>query len=386
MKKIILKKINKRKIKGGHPWIYKNEISSVDEVNPGEIVQVFNSSNQYIGKGYYNPYSLISVRLLTRTNIKIDEDFLFQKIQRAYDFRKRFLKDSNSMRVFFSESDGLPGLIIDKFNKYLVVQFNTLGINNFKKEIVSSLIKIFSPDGIYEKSDSEILKKEHLEKNVEWLYKNGPELIRFNINGINFLADTKGQKTGFFLDQRENAFKLSKYITGKNFFDIFSYTGNFSFHMLKGGAKRCVLVDSSTRALEIAREIHSINNFSGSIEYIQDNAFNFLRNFSEREIDAIVIDPPAMTKSSYSRGKAIKGYKELYISTLKLLKKDSIFAASSCTQLIKEELWKELLHEAFYDTKKSGKEIIYGGQPVDHPTLLSIYETNYLKFKAFNID
>jgi len=386
MKRIILKKMNKRRIKGGHPWIYKNEISNAENVDPGEIVQVFNSSNQYIGKGYYNPYSLISVRLLTRSNVEINESFFHNKIQKAYDFRKRFLKDSNSMRVVFGESDGLPGLVIDKFNNYLVVQFNTLGINCFKREVISSLIKIFSPDGIYEKSDSETLKKEHLEKKIEWLYKNGPELIKFNMNGINFLADTKGQKTGFFLDQRDNALNLSKYAKGKNLFDIFSYTGNFSFHMLKGGAKGCVLVDSSTRALEVAREIYSLNHFSGKIEFVQDNAFNFLRNNSDEEIDCIVIDPPAMTKSSYSRGKAIKGYKDLYISALKLLKKDSLFAASSCTQLIKEELWKELIHEAFYDAKKEGKEIINGGQPVDHPILSSVYETHYLKFKAFNID
>lgn len=382
---VYLKKNLKRRIFLGHPWIYDNEIDKADQVEDGEIVDVFSDEGHFVGRGYYNSSSLIRVRLVTRKYEAIDESFFFDRIKAALDFRLDCIDDTGAMRVVFGESDGLPGLIVDKFSDYIVMQIGTMGMHKFRENIVSALVKIFNPKGVYEKSEGAVLSKEGLSETRQWLYKNGPVLIPFKLHDINFLADLEGQKTGFFLDQRDNAVKLSRFSSEKRVLDVFSYTGNFSFHLLKAGAKHCTMIDASERALDVAREIARLNGFKDRIDTINANAFDYLRNLKVGTYDEIIIDPPSMTKSSKSKKNAVRGYKEINIRALKALKNQGVFATSSCTQIIHEEDWNATIIGAFNDTKTIGKIIVSGGQPVDHPVLTSVFETHYLKFMAYKV-
>lgn len=382
---VYLKKNLKRRIFLGHPWIYDNEIEKADPVEDGGIVDVFSDDKHFVGRGYYNSSSLIRVRLLTRKYETIDESFFFGRIKAALDFRLECIDDTGAMRVVFGESDGLPGLIVDKFSDYIVMQIGTLGMNMFKEHIVNALVKLFNPKGIYEKSEGAVLSKEGLKETRQWLYKNGPVLIPFKLHDIKFLADLEGQKTGFFLDQRDNALKLAGLSSGKRALDVFSYTGNFSFHLLKAGASHCTLVDASERALDVAREIARLNGFEDKVDTVVTNAFDYMRTLKAGSYDEIIVDPPSMTKSSKSRKNAVRGYKEINVRTLKALRNQGIFATSSCTQIVHEDEWNATIAGAFNDTKTIGKIIVKGGQPVDHPALTSVFETHYLKFMAYKV-
>ncbi len=382
---MFLKKEIKRRVAFGHPWVYDNEIEKHDPLDDGCIVDVFTYSGQFLGKGYYNSGSTIRVRFITRRNCKLDTDFFSGKIRRAIQLKSLLLEDSDALRIVFGEADGLPGLIVDRFSDWLVVQFNTLGIQLMKKEIIEALILVLKPKGIFEKSEGTSLAKEGLEAKEGWLYGNGPELLPFSLNGISFLADTKGQKTGFFLDQRENAKRLSDYATGRRVLDVFSYTGNFSFHCINKGARSAILVDSSERALSVAKEIAEINRFSDKCEFIKTNAFDYLRENSLSGFGLAVIDPPAMAKSPSSKKNALRGYKELNLRVIKSLNDGALIASSSCTQIVSEEDWMRTINDAFHDCKKLGLVAFRGGQSLDHPEVTSIFETKYLKFCLFHI-
>jgi len=381
----VLKRNIKKRISMGHPWIYDNEIERCETPIDGSLVDVFTFSGQFVGRGYYNSNSIIRIRLLTRKNVSIDREFFKEKFSKAYRSRESLLRNSNAARIVFGEADGLPGLIVDKFSDYLVVQFNTLGINTFRDEIVESLVKLFNPTGIFEKSEGLALSKEGLERKEEWIHGKGPELIPFVLNGIKFLADTKGQKTGFFLDQRENALRLSSMSGGGRVIDLFSYTGNFALHCLAGGARAATLVDVSQRALDVASENASLNGWKDRCTFITANAFDFLRESDQSSFDIIVIDPPAMAKSSSSKANALRGYKELNLRAIKSLRSGRLLATSSCTQILSEEEWQRSINDAFQDSKKLGIVSFRGGQPSDHPEVSSIYETKYLKFLIYRV-
>ncbi|HQC14323.1 class I SAM-dependent rRNA methyltransferase [Mesotoga prima] len=383
--RVVLKRSIKRRIAFGHPWIYDNEIEKADFVEGGCIVDVLTNSGQFLGRGYYNPDSSIRVRLLTRRNCSIDTDFFAQKLKRSLGMKSSLLRYGNALRVTFGEADGLPGLIVDKFSDWLVVQFNTLGIGVLKNEIIEALIATLKPKGIFEKSEGISLTKEGLESKEGWLFGNGPELLPFSLNGIHFFADTKGQKTGFFLDQRDNAENLSKYANGRNVLDVFSYTGNFSFHCLSQGANRATLVDSSERALSVARETAEINGFISRCEFVRANAFDYLREESLAGHSLVIVDPPAMAKSPSSKKSALRGYKELNLRVIKKAVNGSLLASSSCTQIISEDDWMRTINDAFHDSKKVGIVSFRGGQPLDHPEVSSIFETRYLKFCLFRV-
>ncbi|WP_245612754.1 class I SAM-dependent rRNA methyltransferase [Kosmotoga pacifica] len=379
-----MKKGIKRRIFNGHPWIYDNEISIFPECEDGALVDLFTSSGQFIGKGYYNSHSAIRIRLLTRKNENVDEHFFSRKIIKAYTLRNRFVKTTDAYRLVFGEADGLPGLIVDKYSDYFVLQINTLGMSKFRETIVGVLVRLFNPKGIYEKSEGNFLKLEGINPVSEWLHKTGPILIPFKMNEITFLADLRGQKTGFFLDQRYNAKLLSNYAHGRRVLDVFSYTGNFAIHMLKAGANSATLVDQSKRALEVAREVARINGIADRVEVFEGNAFDFLRAVKPGDYDMIIVDPPALVKNSRATEKALNAYKELNLRAIKNLK-EGVLATSSCTQAIKEEEWERTIYEAFIDNKKLGLQLFAGSQPADHPVSSAIYETKYLKFRAFTV-
>lgn len=384
--KVTLKRDIKRRVLLGHPWIYDNEIERIDgDYINGSIVDVYTFAGQFLGRGYINTNSKITVRILTRKPVDINREFIKNRFDEA--LRNRFnTVCENAYRVVFSEVDGLPGLIVDKFDKYLSVQFNTLGINMLKHQIIDVLIEIFNPAGIFEHTEGSVLEKEGLEEKVEWIYGTGPELIPFEVDGIKFLADTKGQNTGAFLDQRENVRKLMEFAKDKICLDCFSYTGNFSMHLLRSGAKHVTFVDYSERAIEIAKEIANLNLFK-DCDFVVVNAFDYLKSNYENSklFDLIVLDPPSFAKSSSNRDAAFKGYKEINYRSMRILKSNGILATASCTQVISQNEFENTLVEAGIDAKVLLKLLYRGGQSIDYPQMYNILESMYLKFLIIQI-
>lgn len=345
------------------------------------MVDIFHDK-KFIGIGYYNSNSIIRVRVITRKKCEINKEFIKNKIEQSVKLRDEILGRDSSYRVIFGKADGFPGLIVDKFAGYLSIQINTLGIYRLKDMIISTLIEIFNPAGIFEKDDEKSAEKEGFEPIDGWIYKNGPELIKFDMNGINFLADTKGQKTGFFLDQRINGMNTVKFSNDKIVLDAFTYTGNFGLHALKGGAKFVTFMDYSARALEVMQEAAKLNGYTKDrFEVINGNSFDILRKFDDagRKFDVTIIDPPSMAKNRSSKENAIKGYKELNLRAMKITNEGGYLSTSSCTQLVNEQEFKDVIIRAAEDTKKSLKIVFRGTQPVDHPVLMNVNETEYLK-------
>ncbi|MCP5456025.1 MAG: class I SAM-dependent rRNA methyltransferase [Thermotogae bacterium] len=384
-----LKNNIKTRILNGHPWIYDNEIDSVENaINSGDIVDVFHGGN-FIGKGYFNKNSLIRVRIISKKNTEINYDFFYNKIKAAYAHRQILFPGETTFRVIFGEGDGLPGLIVDKFEDYLVIQINTLGIYNFKTTIVQALINIFKPKGIFEKDDEKSSKKEVFEFTEGWIYGSGPEIIPFSMNGIKFFSDTMGQKTGFFLDQRINARENMAYVNNLNVLDAFSYTGNFGIHALKGGAKKVTFIDYSERALSVLEETIHANGFEKErYEIINANTFDYLRLLDDAGtlFDFTIIDPPSLAKSRDSKSNAFRGYKELNLRAMKITKNGGFLSTSSCTQIIYEEDFKKIIYDSAENTKRKPTLIFRGFQSPDHPIAMNIFETEYLKHMLFRID
>ncbi len=380
----------KSRIRNGHPWIYENEIDKVEgDFQDGDIVDVFSHSRDFVGRGYINSKSKIRVRLLTRRNEKIDREFFLRRIREIVEWKSRLVKDTQAFRVVFSESDGLPGLVVDKYADYLVIQIGALGMERLKPLVLDALVEIFDPKGIFEKSDYPAREREGLEKVREWIYGKGPELIPFEMNGFKFFADTLGQKTGFFLDQRENAKLLKDVADGRTVLDVFSYTGTFSVHSLAYGAKRTVLVDYSERALEVAKLTLDENGFSGRYELVSENAFDFLISLyrsGQRDFDMIILDPPAFAKSFEDRRSAYRGYKEINLRSMKLLPDGGILVTSSCTRVVSEQDFMVVLYDAASDSRTRLQLVKKGGQPSDHAPTLNIFETFYLKFMVFRVN
>ncbi len=383
--RVFLNKDVRKELSRGHPWVYANEIDRQDSPEDGDLVDVFYHSNQFLGVGYFNSSSVIRVRLLSRSRLPIDTAFFKMKIERAAHLRRKALPGRRSIRIVYAESDGLPGLIVDKFSDYLVMQVSTLGMSRLKDLVVDALVKVVQPKAIYEKTDVSFLEKEGLEETHEWLYKSGPILIPFEMHGLKLLADLKGQKTGFFLDQAENALRISALLRDRRVIDVFSYTGNFSIHALNAGASSCELVDSSERALAVAKEIMKMNGFEDKASFVNENAFDYLREAEQNSLDSVMIDPPSLIKSRASLGNALRGYKELNLRGIKALKAGGILATSSCSQLVPGGAWKRVVEEAFEDNKSIGQQLLSTGQPPDHPVMTAMPESKYLKAFVFAV-
>ncbi|NUU99281.1 SAM-dependent methyltransferase [Marinitoga sp. 1154] len=389
MANIYLKNNIKSRILNGHSWIYENEIEKIlGDYDNGDIVDVF-YNKKFVGRGYINNNSKIRVRLLTKKHETINYEWIKNKIKKAYEYRKLLFNKEKTFRLIFGEGDYFPGLIIDKFENYFVIQVNTLGIYRLKKYIIDALIELFNPEGIFEKDDEKNAKIEGFDYEERWIYKEGPELIPFEINGIKFFADTLGQKTGFFLDQRYNALKVKEMANNKTVLDGFAYTGNFGVHALMGNAKHVTFLDYSDRALYVLEHTLKINNIpKDKYELYETNTFDQLRKFDDANIyfDFVIIDPPSLAKSRKSIKNAIRGYKELNLRAMRTTKNKGLFATASCTQLVYEEEFKKIIFDAAKDNKILLKQIYKGSQCPDHPVIYNILETEYLKFYLFEIE
>ncbi|MEO0136402.1 MAG: class I SAM-dependent rRNA methyltransferase [candidate division WOR-3 bacterium] len=374
-----MKKVIVRRRHFNHPWIFSNEILKTENPSPGEVVKV-EERKKVIGSGFYNPHSLISVRLFSDKEEAFSKNLLEQRIKEAF---KRRAGLGASFRLVYSESDGLPGLIIDKYGDYLVVMINCLGMERQKEMVYEVLKELFNPSGIFEKSDENLRRLEGLEIADRLIYGEIPELIEIEQDGIRFLVDiVNGQKTGFFFDQRENRKKIGEWAFGA-ILDCFCYTGGFTLYAARKG--KVLGVDSSERAIALAQRNAQLNNLE--CEFICADVFEILRDFYNRgkKFDTIILDPPSFTKSKKQKSDALRGYKEINLMAMKLLNEGGLLFTSSCSYHISHEEFLFMLRDAARDARRNFVIRHCGQQAKDHPILLNFPESDYLKAYFLNL-
>jgi len=383
MTKVYLnRKINQR-IALGHPWIYNNEVDRIaGPVEAGDIVEVYYFDGQLAGRGYINPASQIIIRLLTRKREDITADFFHQKIQEAWDYRKH-LGYTENCRLVFGEADGLPALIIDKFNDYFVIQTLSFGIEVWKEAIVVALKNIFNPKGIYERNDVPVRELEGLQQQKGFLTDPFPTEIIINENDLQFYVNIEnGQKTGYFLDQQDNRRAIQNIVKGADVLGAFTYTGTFEIHAAHYGAKSVLGIDISEGAVEQANKNAALNKLDHIVKFEAMNAFDVLKNWGKqgRKYDVVMLDPPAFTKSRNNIDKAITGYKEINLRGMQLIRNGGFLVSSSCTNLVSPELFLDTIEIAARDAKKRIRQVTYQSQSSDHPIIWGMENTHYLKF------
>ena len=378
---VTLRKTRETSVRAGHPWIYASEIDKVDgEFENGDIVEVHNYRGGFVGRAFYNPQSVISIRMLTTKDEPCDRDFFRARIQDAWDYRKA-LCDPGSCRLIYSESDFLPGLIVDKFGDYLSVQILSLGIERIRDMIVELLAEIVAPKGIYERSDVPVRRHEGLEMRSGLLWGEVPERVDMVENGIVFSVDLiNGQKTGFFLDQKQNRAGMAPFCKDAKVLDCFCHNGSFSLHAAKFGAKSVLGVDISEEALVVARENAKRNGLT-NVTFEAHNCFDHLRELTDagEKFDLVILDPPAFTKSKATVPSALRGYKEINLRGLKLVRPGGYLVTCSCSQHVSAEMFQQMINEAVRDSKSRVRMIEYRTQGYDHPILPAAPETKYLK-------
>lgn len=381
MAKITLRKTRETRVRGGHPWIYASEIERVEgEFENGDIVDVADFRGKFIGRGFYNPQSQISLRILTRNDEPCDRDFFAKRISDAWEYRKLWC-DPNSCRLIYSESDFLPGLVVDKFGDVLVMQSLSLGIDRIKDMLCDLLMEIVKPMGIWERSDVPVRRLEGMQQTTGLLRGEVPDLVDMVENGIHFQVDVKnGQKTGFFLDQKENRAALAPICKDAKVLDCFCHNGSFSLHAAKFGAKSVLGVDISEEALEVARENARMNNLT-NVTFEAHNCFDHLRELTDanEQFDVVILDPPAFTKNKAALESALRGYKEINLRGLKLVRPGGFLVTCSCSQHVLTDAFQDMVNQAARDAKKRIRLVEYRTQAKDHPILPQSIETKYLK-------
>jgi 23S rRNA (cytosine1962-C5)-methyltransferase len=383
MSVIVLKPREDRRIRAGHRWVFSNEIAEIRE--PGEnggLVDLENSRHQFMGRGYYNRHSLIALRLLTARREEIDRAFFVRRLKAASAYRETVLPGVQSCRLVFSEADRLPGLIVDRYGQYLVAQFLTLGVEKLQSLIVEALVEVFTPKGILLRNDTAFRELEGLPEGVEIAMGEIPEQIEIEESGARFLVDChRGQKTGFFWDQRNNRAVARQLASGRRVLDCFSYSGGFAINAALGGAVGVTAVDNSTVALELLKENAGLNDVTDRVQTVSANCFDYLKTLSGsgEQFDLIVLDPPAFVKSKAKLNAALIGYREINRSAMKLLPPGGVLVSCSCSQNLAPSAFHEVLRGAARD---AGRQFRLRGelaQAADHPILLAMPETQYLK-------
>jgi 23S rRNA (cytosine1962-C5)-methyltransferase len=372
------------RVANGHPWIFGNELDRTEgEVAGGGIVEIYTYDSKFLGRGYINPKSQIIIRILSREKTEqITAEFFLKKIKEAWEYRKRTGYQENC-RLVYAEADFLPGLIIDKFNDYFVIQTLTLGMELWKPAIVTALEEIFRPAGIYERNDVPVRELEGMKQQKGFLSKPFDPRIIIVENGLRFHVDLEnGQKTGYFLDQRDNRNAIRHIVKNAEVLGAFCYTGTFEIHAAKYGAKEVLGLDISENAVDQARKNAVLNGLESICRFEAVNAFDALKEWSRngRKYDVVMLDPPAFTKNRENIRNAIAGYKEINLRGMKLLRKGGFLVSSSCTNLVSPELFLETIRQAAKDAKKVIRQVTFQGASGDHPVIYGIENTNYLKF------
>lgn len=382
---IYLKKNEEKRIIAGHSWVYANEVAEIKNKDKnGSLASVYSNDGRFIGKGYINHASKILVRIFIRNDQTDDEDFYLRKIKEADDYRLK-LGYKNCYRMVFAEADGLPALIIDKYGDILVVQCLSLGIDLRKKLICDCLVKLFSPKGIYERSDVSVRKKEGLPEVKQVLYGEVPDYCEICENGIKMLVDVKyGQKTGYFLDQKENRFASRKYCGGE-VLDCFCNSGGFSLNAATV-ADKVTACDISELALKNVKDNAELNGFK-NIDTLCGDVFQILREFKKQKrlFDTVILDPPAFCKTADEVKDAYRGYKDINLTAMKIVKSGGYLITCSCSHYMTFPLFEKMLIEAARESGRIIRSVEIKTQSPDHPSLLCAEETQYLKFFVLQI-
>ena len=383
MGELILKPQEDRRIRAGHLWAFSNEIAEARDIGTnGGLVDVISSRGRFLGRGYYNQHSLIAARLLTNRREEIDRAFFVSRVTRAFDYRKEVLASVHSCRVVFSESDLLPGLIVDKYENYLVVQLLTLGMENLRETALSSLVEVLSPAGILLRNDSPFRRFETLPEEVTIAHGDLPDRVEIEETGARFAVDLRsGQKTGFYFDQRENRAIVRKLASGRRVLDCFCYSGGFAVNAALGGATSVLAVDDSQPALELLKRNAELNGVTSLLKPVKADCFGYLRDqlTSGEQFDLVILDPPAFVKSKSQLKAAVAGYREINLTAMKLLSPDGILLTCSCSQNLSVSAFEEVLRGAAHDARVRLRRRAFLTQAADHPILQAMPETQYLK-------
>ena len=391
---VTLKKGEGRGIKGGSLWIFDNEIDSImGTFKNGDIVIVHDFDGYMMGRGFINQNSKIRVRMMTRDKEQlIDRDFLYKRVKAAWEYRKDTV-DTSSCRVIFGEADFLPGIVIDKYEDVLVVESLALGIDRFKETIVELLKEIIAADGIkirgvYERSDARERDKEGLPKKKGFIGEPFDTNVEIVENGVHYMVDVEnGQKTGFFLDQKYNRLAMQRICKGKKVLDCFTHMGTFALNAGIAGASEVVGLDISEYAISQANANAKLNHLEDTVHFRCANVLDELPKLAAEgeKYDVVILDPPAFTKSREATKNAIKGYREINMKGLKLVKDGGYFATCSCSHFMTQELLTKTIKEAAKATHKRLRQIEFRTQSPDHPILWAADESYYLKFYIFQV-
>ena len=381
--RITLKQGKEKPLLRGHPWVFSGAVAKIEEdISPGDMGEVYSKDGQFLGTGYVNPLSQIVFRLLGQEKLRSLDHLVRGRISRAASLREAWFRGkTNAYRLVNGEGDFLPGLVLDCYGETLVLQVSTAGMERLKPVLIETLVRDFHPRTIFERSDVATRKEEGLPETVGHLY--GKEITdRLDIEeyGCRFRVDVgKGQKTGFYLDQRENRFSIREHCKGKRILDCFCYTGAFSVHAGMGKAGEITLIDSSKEALEAARQHLGLNSLSGAHhEEIHGDAFEAMRALRSG-YDLIVLDPPPFAKKKSHVLSASKGYKDLNLQAFRLLREDGRLLTFCCSHHVSPDLFQKIVFSAAVDAKKNVQVLARLGHPLDHPANLSHPEGEYLK-------
>ena len=388
MADIILLPGKEKRVWSGHPWVFRSDIArEKGGPAPGDTVRVTASNGRFLCMAVYNPHSQIALRVLSDQDVPVDEAFIRARVHRAVEYRRRFAS-LRSCRLIFAESDGLPAVIVDAFGDVLVMQCLCLGMEKYKDMICDALMDEVRPAGIYERGDVPVRELEGLEQVTGVLRGQVPDRVLMEENGIRFFVDVKqGQKTGFFLDQKENRAAIAPFVKGARVLDCFTHTGSFALHAAHFGAAEVTGVDISEFACQCARENAALNGFD-SMRFIAANAFDFLKEqcAAGERYDVVILDPPAFTKTRAAVEAAARGYKEINLRGLKLLKNGGYLVTCSCSQHMLPGQFREVVLSAARDARVRLFQVEYRTQGRDHPILPAAPETQYLKCGIFRVD
>ena len=391
---VTLKKGEGRTIKAGGMWIFDNEIATiVGTFHNGDVVLVHDYDGYPMGKGFINQNSKIRIRLLTRKeDLEIDDSFWRERLTNAWEYRKKTV-DTSSCRMIFGEADFVPGMVIDKFSDVLVVQSLALGIDRYKETIVQILKEILLADGItirgvYERSDAKVRKQEGMEQFKGFLGAEFDTDVEIVENGVRYIVDVKdGQKTGFFLDQKYNRLAVQKLCKDAKVLDCFTHTGSFALNAGIAGAKEVTGVDASQLAVDQATENARLNGLEKTVKFICEDVFELLPELEKKgeKYDLVILDPPAFTKSRTSIKNATKGYREINLRGMKLVKNGGYLATCSCSHFMSYELFTQTINQAAQNVHKRLRQVEFRTQAPDHPILWAADESYYLKFYIFQV-
>lgn len=375
---VVISQRGAERLRSGHLWVYRSDVRSSDAA-AGDIVRLTDDYGNFLGRAFYSDRSQITIRLLTREDVPVDRAFFLARIRSAAENRKRVVEDTEAFRLVYSEADLLPSLIVDRYSDFLVIQTLSQGAERMKVDFVSILTELFSPRGILERNDPRVRDLEGLPRRVSLLTGEVPPEIEARRNGIRFLHDLhKGQKTGGFLDQRENHRAAISYASGE-VLDCFTYQGGFAL-TIASRATQVEAIDMSAAALDVARRNQELNGML-NVAFREANAFDVLKAYDEarRQFDMVILDPPAFAKNRESVAAAVRGYKEINLRALKVLKPGGCLITCSCSYHISESLFLQLIAEAANDARRSVQIVERRTQSRDHPILLTMPETLYLK-------